>query len=257
MRLRKYNESDIDVWPAFTDFMTSVLLIVILFIFGIFFSNMARSLVKQSNEFDQMKERQQRVNKELIDRLSRQVEVKEDGSLQRITLKVNNEGRGGVLFPPAGATLSSDGEGILRDIMRVLEDNQEYYDTVQVEGHTDDFPIHGLYPSNWELSAARAGAVVNFILKESSNSKTPLQPWRFSANGRGEFRPYGKDIPANPQFIPNPRDPGGEARPDYVVQANQVEGEDLHKDNKKSRENRRIEIILTYKVGTTGIHWAQ
>lgn len=36
MRLRSLNELEIDVWPAFTDFLTSVLIIVVIFVFGIF-----------------------------------------------------------------------------------------------------------------------------------------------------------------------------------------------------------------------------
>src|SRR5436853_5118343 len=189
MRLRHLNENEMDVWPAFTDFLTSVLFIVILFIFGILFSSIAQS----SSEMEQMLEQQKRVRNELEARLGNKIEIPpEDGNLQRIILRIDEQGGGGVLFPRGSAQLSADGKRLLDDIVKVLEANRDDYDNIQVEGHTDDVPMSGNYLSNWELSAARAGAVVNYILSApSTTGDKQLEPWRFSANGRAEFRPYG------------------------------------------------------------------
>ena len=56
---------------------------------------------------------------------------------------------------------------------------------VRVEGHTDDNPIQtNVYPSNWELSSARATAVVRYYTENHS-----IPPDRISALGYGEFRP--------------------------------------------------------------------
>ena len=251
MRLRDLNKSDVDIWPAFTDFLTSILIIVVLFVFGIFFSNIASSLAKRHSEFDHMRQRQSLVRHELERRLKDSVEIPaEDGNLQRIILRVDEQGTGGVLFPRGTASLSIGGEELLRKIVQVLESNSNAYDTIQVEGHTDDVPITGKYASNWELSAARAGAVVNFILAHGGHEQhRQLEPWRFSANGRGEYRPYGLSGSAmNLRAAPNPRSgPGFE----YVVQANQVNGLDPLQDNPMARRNRRIEIILTYKIKAT------
>jgi chemotaxis protein MotB len=56
---------------------------------------------------------------------------------------------------------------------------------IRVEGHTDDLPIATVqYPSNWELSAARAISVTRyFIIKHG------IEPRRLSATGFGEYRP--------------------------------------------------------------------
>jgi chemotaxis protein MotB len=55
---------------------------------------------------------------------------------------------------------------------------------VRVEGHTDDVPIHNLrFQSNWDLSAARASRVVEFLIARG------LTPVRLSATGYGEFHP--------------------------------------------------------------------
>jgi flagellar motor protein MotB len=249
MRLKNLNEVEIDVWPAFTDFLTSVLIVVVIFIFGIFFSNIARALVRQHTEFEEMQTRQQHVRQELQSRLAGSVEVPpEDGNLQRIVLRVDEQGAGGVLFPRGTATLSAGGEQLLSKIVQVLEKNRDAYDTIQVEGHTDDVPITGKYPSNWELSAARAGAVVNFILAGGEPGHSQLEPWRFSANGRAEYRPYG--LSENTMSLREAENPRGGPKLDYVVQANETAGQSPLQDNPMAQRNRRIEIILTYRVKT-------
>jgi chemotaxis protein MotB len=53
-----------------------------------------------------------------------------------------------------------------------------------VEGHTDNRPIRTLqFPSNWELSAARAASVVNYL------ARLGIAPGRMAAVGYGEYRP--------------------------------------------------------------------
>jgi len=53
-----------------------------------------------------------------------------------------------------------------------------------VEGHTDSDPIHSdKYPSNWELSAARASQVVNYYISQG------IDPERFRAIGFAHTRP--------------------------------------------------------------------
>jgi flagellar motor protein MotB len=227
--------------------MTSVLLIVVLFVFGLFFSNIARSLVRRHSEFEEMQARQQRVSRDLRMRLADKVEIPpENGSLQRVILRVDEQGSGGVLFPRGRAELSDAGRRLLDEIADVLETNRDAYDTIQVEGHTDDVPIAGTYPSNWELSAARAGAVVNYLLGAGTARHRQLEPWRFSASGRAEYHPYGVGESAMTLDVaPNPR--GGPGLR-YVVEANQPPGPVARDDNPLAQRNRRIEIVLTYRV---------
>ena len=63
---------------------------------------------------------------------------------------------------------------------------------VRVEGHTDDVPIHNVrFASNWDLSAARASRVVEFLIARG------LEPARMSATGYAEFHPrVPNDSPA-------------------------------------------------------------
>jgi chemotaxis protein MotB len=86
-----------------------------------------------------------------------------------------------MLFPSASAHLSRAAVKALRSISRVLNTvpNQ-----IQVEGNTDNRPINTEeFPSNWELSAARAASVVHLL------TRMGIEPKRMSAIGYAEHRP--------------------------------------------------------------------
>jgi chemotaxis protein MotB len=60
---------------------------------------------------------------------------------------------------------------------------------VIIEGHTDNQPLAGgKYPSNWELSVARAYSVIEYFSKEKG-----ISPERFIAAGYGEYRPVASN----------------------------------------------------------------
>lgn len=65
---------------------------------------------------------------------------------------------------------------------------------IRIEGHTDDLPIHtDRFPSNWELSTARAVNVLRYFIE-----KEKITPQRISAAGYGEFQPlYSNNSPEN------------------------------------------------------------
>jgi chemotaxis protein MotB len=55
---------------------------------------------------------------------------------------------------------------------------------LRIDGHTDRIPIHtAQFPSNWELSTARAVAIVKYLVVQG------IPAHRLSANGFGEFQP--------------------------------------------------------------------
>ena len=55
---------------------------------------------------------------------------------------------------------------------------------LQVEGHTDDVPVSGVYTDNWDLSTERALSVVRFMVDRGVPSE------RLAATGYGEFQPF-------------------------------------------------------------------
>ncbi len=94
-----------------------------------------------------------------------------------------------VLFATGSATLGAEGRTqilqvaeTLRDISRRIPDEIDWI--LQVEGHTDKIPISTeRFPSNWELSTARAISVIRLLLEAG------IPADRLSAAGFGEFQP--------------------------------------------------------------------
>jgi chemotaxis protein MotB len=86
-----------------------------------------------------------------------------------------------ILFPSGVATLSDKAYPALDALAVTLG---RYPNPLRVEGHTDNRPINTrYYPSNWELSAARAASVVHRFARGG------ISPARLSVIGFGEFRP--------------------------------------------------------------------
>ena len=76
-----------------------------------------------------------------------------------------------ILFPSGSAQLSKDGADVLVQVANVLGtfDERQF----QIEGHTDDDPIHtAQYPSNWHLGSARAITVVNTLVENGMSEGT-------------------------------------------------------------------------------------
>jgi len=97
-----------------------------------------------------------------------------------------------VLFNSGDARLLPESYGVLNQIATVLRDRTK--NNILVEGHTDSLPIAtAKYESNWELSSARAGAVVRFFADKG------IQAHRMAAIGRADNFPLiiGNDAAAN------------------------------------------------------------
>ncbi|MEH6389832.1 MAG: flagellar motor protein MotD [Pseudomonas profundi] len=87
----------------------------------------------------------------------------------------------GLLFPSGDALPLDDAFHLTEKIAGILA---PYDNPVHVEGFTDNVPINSrLYPTNWELSAARAASVVRMLAHGG------IDPGRMAAVGYGEFRP--------------------------------------------------------------------
>jgi chemotaxis protein MotB len=95
-----------------------------------------------------------------------------------------------VLFDSGQAVLQSRALPLLHDIGLILV-KDDTTNPVRVEGNTDDVPIStSQYPSNWELSTARAAAVLEVVIKTGFPSK------RLSIAGYGEENPVASNVTA-------------------------------------------------------------
>jgi len=121
----------------------------------------------------------------LLARLSARLE--DDLRLERADIV--RDGRGLVVSLPETATFNVGSADVTSEarplIARVVNELNDRPYALRIEGHTDDVPIRTeRYPSNWELSTARAGAVVAYLINDLG-----FPADRLSAAGYGEFHP--------------------------------------------------------------------
>jgi chemotaxis protein MotB len=133
-------------------------------------------------EADQLQKLKERVDayareKGLADKLSARVERR--GLVITILTDKLLFDSGSAQLKPAGTPLMNAVAGLLRK-----EDNHQ----VMVEGHTDNVPISGSqYPTNWELSTARASTVVRVLAGDG------VDPRRLTASGRADLDPVASN----------------------------------------------------------------
>jgi chemotaxis protein MotB len=95
---------------------------------------------------------------------------------------------GDLLFDSGKAKIRSEAEPLLNKVAGILKTNMSQFN-IGIEGYTDDQPIrHSGWKSNWELSTARALAVLHYLVNQEG-----LSPDRLSAIGYGEYRPVASN----------------------------------------------------------------
>jgi len=139
----------------------------------------------------------QRLSREQLQKYEELIQYLQEHNLEG-KVQVNLTDRGlhliitdSIMFRSGEAEIIEPSRTILKILAGIIDDRIE---SVVVEGHTDNRPIHtARFPSNWELSAARAAAVVRFLLEQTD----ALPPSRYIAVGYGEFHP--RDTNATPE----------------------------------------------------------
>jgi chemotaxis protein MotB len=90
-----------------------------------------------------------------------------------------------LFFDSGKATLKDSGKAVLKEVAAAMKGYEDK--AIRVVGHTDNVPIakawREVFPSNWELSAARATTVVRFL------QEAGIEPERLIATGRAEYAP--------------------------------------------------------------------
>ncbi|MEH3055283.1 MAG: OmpA family protein [Patulibacter minatonensis] len=108
-----------------------------------------------------------------------QTELSKDG----LTIRLKTDG---LLFDPGSATVKTSALPLLRRMASLFRADGRH--PILVSGHTDSTPIaSGQFPSNWELSTARASAVVRLMVSSK------VSPARLTATGRAYYDPIGSN----------------------------------------------------------------
>lgn len=114
--------------------------------------------------------------RKVLEPLVKEGQVRVTESARGIAVEINAS----VLFAPGQAVLNDSSVRSLVAVAQVLAGAEN---AIEVEGHTDNAPIGTpLFPSNWELSAARASRVVRLF------TQAGVAPERMAAIGYGEYR---------------------------------------------------------------------
>lgn len=143
----------------------------------------------------------------------------------------------GLMFKSGSAELTKEMEKILETVGKLIVEKFAMH-SVRVEGHTDKVPVTGKYPSNWELSSARASSIVRYLI-----DKFKILPDLMSAVGYADTRPVAQG--ADAASLAKNR------RVEIVVQRNQYKNLDhyqnsfikMGKTEQQRRRNEQIQII--------------
>ena len=91
-----------------------------------------------------------------------------------------------LFFDSGRADLKDTGKAVLKKVGEALKGYEDK--VIRVVGHTDNVPIKTkVFPSNWELSVARATTVVRYL------QETGIPPERMVASGRAEYQPVAEN----------------------------------------------------------------
>lgn len=137
------------------------------------------------------------------DRLATRIEPMaqhENVTVQTTTESILIEFSGTLLYDPGSAVLHKSALPIIDQVTQSLLDIKDADYTVVVEGHTDDVPVGlSVFPSNWELSSARATSIVRRMLEKG------LAQGTVSASAFADTRPLVPNLDEQKQGIPENR----------------------------------------------------
>jgi chemotaxis protein MotB len=133
--------------------------------------------------------------KSMVDEMNiaiKQLAMENDVSVHAVDKEIIITLKEKVAFRPGEAEPLGSSEPILDNIAHIIQEHPLFL--VDIEGHTDNIPIRTRhYPSNWELSVARATNVLKYFIKRHG-----VDPTRLSIKGNADQKPLvGNDTPDN------------------------------------------------------------
>ena len=173
--------------------------------------------------------------------------MKKDGELEGVNVTIDSRGLviriddNNILFASGSAELSDTAKARLDKIGRLIVQKFAMH-IIKVEGHTDNVPAGGRYPSNWELSAARSSSIVRYLI-----NKFKILPEMFTVVGYADTRPAE----------PNKPNKAKDRRVEIIVQRNNLKNLDhyqntfmnMSKEEQLRRRNEQIQILKQLENG--------
>jgi chemotaxis protein MotB len=146
-----------------------------------------RRLAQLQELIDQQKRNTQELRKKVSDALvnfnTEELTVSVKNGKVYVSLQEN------LLFPSGSAVVNPKGTQALGTLAGVLNANPDI--NVEIEGHTDSIPIKGRFTDNWDLSSARANAIVRIL-----TGTYKVDPTRVTASGRSKYEPIDSNSTA-------------------------------------------------------------
>jgi len=144
-----------------------------------------RNVQAKTGELEQLKGTADKLQAQMKEEIAKgDVRLSESGGKLRVDLVDK------ILFESGEAQISKRGEGVLAKVGAVLAQIDDK--AIQVSGHTDNLPLGekltATFPTNWELSTARAVTVVRFLAEKAS-----VPAGRLVASGYGEWSPIASN----------------------------------------------------------------
>ena len=156
---------------------------------GYLTGRLEEEVAKVSREKEEEMARVRATHDEMLKAMQKEVEqgqIKITQLADRLSLNIVDK----ILFPSGEDHISEQGKEVLKRVGAVLKQARDK--TIRIEGHTDNVPIakplKARFPSNWELSTARATNVVRFLQDEAGIDANSLE-----AVGLGEHHPLASN----------------------------------------------------------------
>jgi len=189
--------------------MRRILLMSAVFIFALALIGCSgnKNLIKEKNmQITNLEQRVDSLNNELMSSRDEMMDIKSELEKKlaetkqdlEVCLEMKNdllkvEIPDAVRFNFGSTRLTDNGKEAIDSVWEVLQDHPDR--RILIEGHTDDVSIdesfRHIFPSNWELSTARASVVLHYLLRKHN-----VDPGRITIAGYGEYHPVaGNDTP--------------------------------------------------------------
>ena len=132
----------------------------------------------------------QKYEQESYEQIKKQIDdMNKGGTLSNVSAIIDERGLviiisdKDVLFKSGSAELTDEAKKILEKVGKLIVERFAMH-IIKVEGHTDKVPVTGRYPSNWELSSARASSIVRYLI-----DRFKIMPNLMAAIGYADTRP--------------------------------------------------------------------